>query len=189
MPEYSIMASIPAGSVHIHTRNSSASAGCRLVDSTAAEEPPWAAEAYPSDHVGIGATAHLPSPSGTDSMSASDQEPEIVARASPSPAAAIHGGENAPWLGPTIFAAGISSQYSATRIEASSVMSTIQPSPSGRNHTAPACWAQAMRYEPSEGSRVIRLRPSSATASAVSRNSSHVDGGASPSSPSSTSRL
>src|SRR5699024_740288 len=65
-------------------------------DRTAAEEPPWAAEAYPSDHVGIGATAHLPSPSGTDSMSASDQEPEIVARTSPSPAAAIHGVENAP---------------------------------------------------------------------------------------------
>ena len=39
------MASIPAGSVHIQVQNSSASAGCLLVDRIAADEPPWAPEA------------------------------------------------------------------------------------------------------------------------------------------------
>ncbi len=68
-------------------------------------------------------------------------------------------------------------------------MSTIQPSPSGRNHTAPDCITQEMRYEPSEGSRVMRFLPASETIPAVSRNSSQVAGGASPISPSSTSRL
>src|SRR5699024_3113006 len=96
MPEYSIMASIPVGSVHILTRNTSASAGCRLDDSNAAKEPPWAAEAYPSDHDDIAATPLWPAPSCKESLSASAQEPEIVARTSPSPAAAIHGVENAP---------------------------------------------------------------------------------------------
>ncbi len=91
------MASIPAGSEHIQVRNSRASAGCCEFDRIAAEEPPCAPEATPpSGQVGIGATAHLPSPPGTDWIRASDQEPEIVASTFPSPAAAIHGVEKEP---------------------------------------------------------------------------------------------
>ena len=90
---------------------------------------------------------------------------------------------------PTRPSAKMPSQKSATRIEASPVMSTIQPSPSGRNHTAPDCMTQPMGWEPSEGSRLMSFLPASETMPAVSRNSSQVEGKVRPSSSSSTSRL
>src|SRR5690625_4820563 len=116
----------------------------------------------------MGATAHLPSPPGTVSFSASDQEPPMLASTSPSAAAAYQGVVEEPYPVPTSCSAKIWSQNSATRMEALSVISTIHPSPSGRNQVAPDCITQAMGCEPSEGSRLIRFLPASETIPAVS---------------------
>src|SRR5690625_7382487 len=92
----------------------------------------------------MGATAHLPSPPGTVSISASLHDPPMAASTSPSAAAAYQGVVVAPYPVPTSRSAKTWSQNSATRIEASSVISTIQPSPSGRNQVAPDCITQAI---------------------------------------------
>ena len=74
------------------------------------------------------------------------------------------------------------SKKSATRIVASSVMSTTHSSPSTWNQRAPACWAYAAKGEASatgNTSRKFRL-PVFRTLSASTFHSSHVVGGSPP---------